>query len=255
MIDIGYPYYFFGSPDSVDIDVMIDHPEASSKEGDSMIAHALKLKFPEIGQWNINIIKIRDGIVAESIPNKGPADGVNNSLYHTYRHHEQPFAFPIDRLVLRNRPLAVVKCVNASILWFKNNERHQEYQERLRPALMSGKWSDSIGLLSELDFETPFTNNAVTNGNIYKSLAFNIGQTLALFDGVELYTKGELANYYPELKPLLMRQGINPHAILNGKLSELHRLISQETFVQKDRHLIEWDNMLIDTKRCVLIKE
>lgn len=199
--------------DSVDVDVMVDHPEASSNESDSMIAHALRQQFPQTGSWNINIIRIHDGIVVDSIPNKGQADSVNNSLYHTFQHHQQPFAFPIDRLVARNLPLAVVKCVNASILWFKDNHRHQEYKERLRPALMSGNWADSVDLLPTLNFENPFTDDIIANRNIIKSLAFNIGQTVDLFDGVELYTKGELGNYYSEMMPLLMRQDIKPHAI------------------------------------------
>jgi len=254
MINIGYPYYFFGSPNSVDVDVMIDHPEASSRESDSMIAHALKHNYPETESWNMNIIRISGGIVVDSIPNKGSADSANNSLYQTFQYHDQSFAFPIDRLVVRNLPLAVVKCVNASILWFKDTDMHHEYKERLRPALMSGKWADSVDLLPTLNFEKPFTDDMITNGNIYKSLAFNIGQTVALFCGVEVYTKGELGNFYPEINPLLMRENINPHVILNRKLSELNRLISAENIIQSSSHLIEWDDKLIDTRRCRLIE-
>ena len=35
--DIGFNYYFFGSSDSLDIDVLIDHPDSKGREEDDKI--------------------------------------------------------------------------------------------------------------------------------------------------------------------------------------------------------------------------
>jgi hypothetical protein len=249
MIDIGFPYYFFGSPDSTDTDVMIDHPDALSQETDSKIVKALKAQYPAIEKWNINIVRIQDGIVVSSIPNKGAADSANNSLYYTFKYHDQIFDFPLVSSVNRNLPLATVKCVNACLLWCKGNNRDEEYRDRLRPILRSGNWFDCVNLLPTLTFETPFTNNNAENRNIYKSLAFNIGQTIALFNSKEIYTKGGMGEYHPTLIPLLKRETCNPHEALHEKLIKLHELINAQTIIERDKHEIEWNGFKIDTKR------
>jgi hypothetical protein len=52
MIDIGYKYYFFGSHDSRDTDVLIDYDEATGKPFDVNIIKILKKQYPEIKDWN-----------------------------------------------------------------------------------------------------------------------------------------------------------------------------------------------------------
>lgn len=45
-----------------------------------------------------------------------------------------------------------------------------------------------------------------TKANLFKSFAFQIGQALALHEGKELYTKREIADYFPELESCLQRK-------------------------------------------------
>ena len=42
--------------------------------------------------------------------------------------------------------------------------------------------------------------------DVYKTFAFQLGQILALRDGVELYTKRDVADYFPDLTPYLYRE-------------------------------------------------
>lgn len=122
MTDIGYKYSFFGSSDSTDIDVMIDHANATGEPTDKDLITSLKNKHPDIKEWNINIISIKDGFVVKSIPSKGSLDSVNNSLFYTYHLHaqQQLFAFPLADRVERILPLAVIKCVRAVCLFLNS---------------------------------------------------------------------------------------------------------------------------------------
>ena len=48
-----------------------------------------------------------------------------------------------------------------------------------------------------------------------KTLAFQIGQALALHQGIELYTKRAIAEYYPELKDYLYREDASSENMIN----------------------------------------
>jgi hypothetical protein len=248
MIDIGFSYYFFGSEDSMDIDVMVDHPEAGSKESDSQIIKFLKQQYPEIKEWNINIISIQNGEVIHSIPNKGGADSANNSLFQTYHKHVQVYDLPLKGTVPRNIPLACVKCVNSTLLWFKASKLDLEYRQNIRPAMVSGDWAKCIDQLLKLSFRPPFNDNDKENKNILKSLAFNIGQTVALLKGRELYTKQSLGAFFPELIPLLQRRDCDADFILRHKLQELHGLFLNETIQQLEPFKLHWRGEYIDIK-------
>ena len=39
-----------------------------------------------------------------------------------------------------------------------------------------------------------------------KTLAFQFGQAIALYEGTELFTKSEIAEYLPSLRPYLYRE-------------------------------------------------
>jgi hypothetical protein len=61
-----------------------------------------------------------------------------------------------------------------------------------------------ISRMEEIDFST--LNKNMTAEDIKKIIAFQTGQTLALINGRELFTKREVADEYPELEPYLYRQ-------------------------------------------------
>ncbi|MEG1592234.1 hypothetical protein [Chryseobacterium sp.] len=248
MIDIGFSYYFFGSDDSLDVDVMIDHPAASSLESDSQIIKILKEDFPEIDAWNINIIRIDEGQVIHSIPNKGSADSANNSLFLTYKNHSQAYEFPLKKMVERVIPISCVRCVIATLMWFKGNNLNDQYLQNIRPAILSGNWSEYLKQFLALDFSKVFTYDDTINKNILKSLAFNIGQNIALIQGEEFYTKKSLTIRFPELFPLLYRKECNPSPILGQKIQELYSLLIRENVKQIEPRKILWRGIVIDLK-------
>lgn len=62
-----------------------------------------------------------------------------------------------------------------------------------------------------------------------KSLAFQLGQAVTLNDGVELYTKKDLADYMPELRPYLYRENCTLDDLEDVK-NRFIRIISEKGF-------------------------
>lgn len=68
--------------------------------------------------------------------------------------------------------------------------------------------------------------------DIYKTLSFQLGQTIALTNSVELYTKEEIMLVFPELSSMLKRESTE------GKI-HLERLKNELiAFCLKNKHLI-----------------
>lgn len=229
MIDIKMPYYRFGSKDSRDIDILIDHFDCKGEESDKDLIESLKKLHPEIEKekWQINIIKIEDAFVIKSIPSKGSADSVNNSLFETYHLHKQNHPFPLKGLVERCRILALVKCLRAVLTSFAKYSAPTYYETTIRPIIKSKLFKDWIDLLDKIDFNELQFDNDVIKKNQLKSLAFHIGQTISLINNIEIYTKQELVYWHPELSNLIKREECeNSIALTHGKLKELQQLIN-----------------------------
>jgi hypothetical protein len=203
---IDYHYYRFGSADSRDIDVLIDHPEATGTENDKQLIKKLVDKYPEITAWNMNIIRIDRGVVVASVPSKGSPDAVNNSLFDTYKLHEQLHSFPLNRKLPRHTLLAVVKCVKNVLFAYKGTPNDSYYRNFCRPALVRGTFAEQVELLLQLNFNSLFSQHENEHRNQVKSLLFRIGQTLALLNGIEIYTKSHLKSIFPDLAPMIDRQ-------------------------------------------------
>ncbi len=84
MLDL--PYYHFGSEDSLDTDVLVSVDRIGTKEEAYARVAALRALCPD--GWNINLIVVREGHIAETITSNATADGLNNSLWTTYALHE-----------------------------------------------------------------------------------------------------------------------------------------------------------------------
>jgi len=69
MINIGFPYYFFGSHNSLDVDVLVEHPETSDKA-----VAAIKVIHPATKDWNMSLIGIEDGRVIRTMAKRGSPD-------------------------------------------------------------------------------------------------------------------------------------------------------------------------------------
>ncbi len=221
--DSSYIYYHFGSKDSRDNDVLIDHPDATGNDKkDNDLAKKIKTECNLDDSWDINIIKIEDGIVTKSVPSKGLPDGVNNSLYETYHLHEQDHPFPLTRRVDRNVKASIDKCLNKIFTFYKYSD-HLNIHESIPKEVKQVKAPFSIlqNYLEKIDFNIEPSLDAAQNLKKFKSIAFEIGQTISLIDNVEIYTKQELIYFHPELKSIIKREVYNDVNALNVKLNLL----------------------------------
>lgn len=222
MIDIGCKYYRFGSKDSIDIDILIEHPEATGEEKDIDLITVLKNQNHLTAEWNINIISIENRVVVKSIPSKGLPDGVNNSLFETYHLHEQKFPFPLEKKLARNIDVAIEKCLTAIFTFYKRTNQDKFYK-LITKEIKNGEAPMALRLdqLKQIDFNNMPYDDDEKNRNAYKSIAFHIGQTISLIDGIEIYTKENLINNHSELTSIINRENLSSIDSLNHKNVDL----------------------------------
>ena len=114
MENFPYKYYFYGSEDSTDLDVLIQIDEKDMpviQEDRKIFLKQIETKYNL--KWNSNLIVIENGIVSNTIYPKSWIDSINNSLFTTYSNHlnKQVYPLPITNLVKRNKLLAIYKTV------------------------------------------------------------------------------------------------------------------------------------------------
>ena len=220
-----FKFYKFGSKDSIDDDYLVEHSEATGTEIDVNLISSLKLQYPEMQEWDINIIKIIDGEILFSIPSKGNRDAVHNSLLRTYSFHKQMFPCPIQYPVERNLELAIEKCVD-HVLTFHKTMDSEFYKNVARPALKSKNSKIKVEALNLIDFNNlKLSDDNDLKLKRLKNITFHISQTLALFDNIEIYTKHELISLYPELEDIIYRREVNSYSVINEKLKKLQKRI------------------------------
>lgn len=214
--------FIHGSEDSTDIDVLYVFdklPETIQECKDFCSADPSE---------NRNIIVIKDGIVVDCL--KGTPDEVNNSLLRTYSLHEQQYPLPITREVKRDVTIKVIRAIRIIL---SHLSRSQE-RKKVKHALANG-FKERIEILKNLGLSTidykmlePKTNRE----EVLKTIAFQLGQTMALIYGIELYTKSEVAHCYPFLKQYLYRQK-------NSHLKEIEEF--KKRFIESIEKIIKYD--------------
>lgn len=184
---------YFGSGDSLDIDVvyifdvMPDLQECKS--------------FCSEKDENRNIVCINNGIVTESY--KGTKDEMNNVIYNTFHLHKQILKEnPIKHLVKRDLALKSIRTVRGLL----SSLSRTEYREDIKKALKSNDWIFKLDVLLNIDFNNIKDFIKDNQVETFKFLAFQVGQTLALIYGKEIYTKKDLADLYPILNDFLYRK-------------------------------------------------
>ena len=186
-------HYIHGSSNSTDIDIIYVF--------DYLPSTVECKKFCDgQGNKNGNIIVINDGIVIASY--KGAIDEVNNSLFRTYPLHKQEFPLLITRTVERDIILKDIRVIRKILSTFTRTQYRTEVKKALR-----GSWQDKLNLLKNLDYYSIDLDNLEKSNkcDLLKSFAFQIGQALALHNGVELYTKKEIREYFPDLENYIQR--------------------------------------------------
>jgi hypothetical protein len=82
-----------------------------------------------------------------------------------------------------------------------------------------------------------------------KYVAFQLGQTLSLMDGIELYTKKSISALYPDLEPFMTRsESRAKRSVLNHYRDEILQRMKVLPYCK-----ILWDILAYSSWQCTLI--
>ena len=168
---------------------------------------------------NRNICLIEDHVISKIF--KGNEDEANNAMLRTFPLHQQVFENPVQFNVERVVMLKTVRAFRALLTWFTKNKNHRL---KIKEALRSFDFSTYRHVVEHLiDISNESFHSLIYSKDAVKSLAFQLGQTLSLIRGTEVYTKNEIAEAFPDLKPMLMREDFNTEtfAVLEKYKKEL----------------------------------
>lgn len=203
-------FQIFGSKSSEDYDVMVFVDEIPSIEDAKDLCHKfnkiLFMKFVdngmEIRPLNCNIAVIKDGIV--TAVHKGSVSEVNNSLIMTYDLHKQFHEQQVKRLVERDVDIKIMRSARFMLMYLSRSD----YRFDVKIALKSN-FVKKLKTLETIDLSKThhLGDKSIEWFDYLKSISFQIGQSISLMNGFELYTKESLSEMFPELECMLMRTG------------------------------------------------
>lgn len=205
-----FPFYFYGSADSTDVDVIVSVPPSVMPQKQEDRKVLIKQLIDAAGlNWNASLVVIEDGKIIDTIYPKSWIDSLNNAVYTTYELHHQVFPNPIYRLVKRNKLLAIYKAARTVL----SACTRTSYRPMIRPIIngihdFSCKL-DALRKLNWLNIDSFGQKNA-RDIDLWKTIAFYIGQNISLLqDDIEIYTKKKLIYHHPNLKPFIDRTELN----------------------------------------------
>jgi len=184
--------YIYGSEDSIDIDVHYVF--------DELPEFRYCQEFCSNKDENRNIIVIKNGVVIKCF--KGTIDEINNGLYHTYNLHNQEYPLLINKLLKRDILIKDIRVLRGIISYLSRTQYRTIIKEALK-----GNWLKRLKVLEQIDWNVIIEFNKTFNKkDVYKVYAFQLGQSLGLHEGIELYTKNTISELYPELRKYLYRE-------------------------------------------------
>lgn len=196
-------YWIFGSKSSQDVDILavVDQLGTIAENKATVEAIEKELQSKYSRPLNVNLGTMEDGVLTNVY--KGTVDEVNNSLVDTYPLHEQAHDLLITRKIPRDVDLKVLRSLRIILSFYSRTKHRKEVKTAL-----SGDVVLKHQVLSTLDISTVEDLGGGKNmafEDYLKTLAFQLGQTLALLEGVELYTKESIEAHFPALGPFLKR--------------------------------------------------
>lgn len=209
-LNFPHPYYFYGSDDSTDTDVMIEIPKTLMPSHQ----HERKALVKSFEQqldlaWNATLIVIKDGYIADTIYPKAWIDSLNNSLWHTYSLHQQAYPIPIKGVLNRNYLLAIYKAVRTSLTMLTRTQ----YRAFIKPYLKGiHPFQKKLDALHCVDFHaiSAFNQKNTSDATAWKTIAFYVGQNIALLaHDIQVFTKKHLVDLYPDLSRIIYRKQLS----------------------------------------------
>ena len=256
--DLPYKYYFYGSHDSTDEDVIVSIPKEMMpdiQEDRKRLIKAMSIEYNL--PWNGTLAVIEDGIITDTIFPKAWIDSLNNSLFNTYSNHteKQLYPNPIERVVDRHRLLSIYKCVRTVMAMLSRTH----YRTTVKPVLKGcHPFEKKIEALGKIDYTTitEFNQPNMEESDVWKVIAFYIGQNMSLIiRGVEIYSKSDLVNNYPLLKNFIYRKEITSldKKILNNLLDDYIYMIETFGVYITDDTTLTCDDEKIDMKNEIIL--
>jgi hypothetical protein len=229
MKTLPFEFQIFGSKSSLDIDVMVfvdsidDNPYQEiqrCKIYDNILQEFLNTD----KELNTNLAIVKNSRIVKVL--KGCEDECNNSLMTTYDLHQQQFPNHIRAFIERDVDLKIIRTTRVLLSLISRTE----YRTIVKSALQKG-FKDRINALYSLDITkiTDLVNKNVSWEDFIKVYAFQLGQTLALIEGIELYTKEDIIEYYPDLKPYILRDiSIDLYILEKYRIIFLDKVVDRE---------------------------
>jgi hypothetical protein len=236
-----FQWILYGSVDGVDHDVVVRVTRpVSTKEAQvstPLVDDLLRNETPEQYSLrdkplNTNFCVANDGIVTWCY--KGTPDELNNSILAMYEEHKTRQKHPnfVTKNVPRDTTLKILRAFRVLICSFsRSNVRHI-----VEPVLKNVAYTGRLNALQKIDFHSLeiTLRSRDTLENIWKLVAFQMGQTLALVEGVEVFSKRVCADRYPALEPFLYR-----HAVSQSSLETLNAFKNERFLPATDRFITE----------------
>lgn len=224
-------FYVFGSKTSYDYDCFVKVDKIPNIQQSHKLCKYFNDKISTFDVTkkpiNSNLCIIKDGIIIDTF--KGTPDECNNSLYYTFRLHNQTYFKPVHKVLERDIPLKFKRTMRIILSFFSKTE--------LRPIIkhaLKNSAKDKYNALKEIDFNkmVNFPKKNDSKKDIYKIMAFQFGQCFSLIDGYEpySYTKEGLIEKYPDFKNHLNRKDLNEKdlVVLNNSLKRFLKLSEKE---------------------------
>ncbi len=228
----------FGSETSLDCDLLVLVKEKTKPHESSKLCAKFKEeltgKIETKKELNVNLgILGAEGTMAWVY--KGSPDETNNGIIDTYMHHEklQQHKCFIRERVKRDIGLKIIRALRIILSMFTRTDKRVV----VKKALDTNTVGCRLAVLREIKVEEiKFKNPSDTLENIYKIVAFQIGQTLGLvLESKEFYSKVAIAKQYPELSMFLARE---KEAMEVGNLKLLTKYLG--VFVETvDKYILE----------------
>lgn len=195
------PYIIHGSEDSIDIDAFFimdkEDVDFSNLQETKLICEQLSSHYG----FNGNLVTVNGDTVDQCY--KGSVDEVNNGMLYTYHLHQQKYHLPIKNRVERDIDLKMLRTIRGILTMFSRTEMRLD----IKRALRSGNLYEKIEVLKYIDFTKEYNfSSKGDKADIYKFFAFQLGQTVQLSLGTEIYTKHELATQEIDIACFLYRE-------------------------------------------------
>ncbi|WP_309716212.1 hypothetical protein [Armatimonas sp.] len=197
-------FHVFGSPSSLDCDIVVFVDTLPSlEEGKALAAELAPQILTQLGtgkKLNLNFAVLHDGIIVETL--KGIPDETNNAVLATYGFHTQCYPLAIAHAVSRDRRAKFERAARIVLSLYSRTPQRESVKRAL-----NGDFAAKCTMLAALDLSvsTDFGKNGAPE-DVYKSIAFQLGQAIALAEGIEFYTKEAIVEHFPRLRPALQRE-------------------------------------------------